>query len=76
MKREKIYVISQTTFSNLLFDTIVKLVKEKLPDVEIVVDKTICDATKKRQEECFVDCYRLLPRFLTKYIHYQNDFND
>lgn len=48
---KKIYIVSQTTFSSDLFDTYVEKIKEVFKDSLIVVDKTICDATSKRQEE-------------------------
>ena len=50
-KCEKVYVISQTTFSSSLFDELVLKIKEVYKDVELKIDKTICDATSKRQNE-------------------------
>lgn len=47
--KEKYAVLSQTTFSMEKFDKIVDKLKEKLGNIEI--NKTICDATKIRQEE-------------------------
>lgn len=47
----KIYIIAQTTFSLEKFDSICKKINELLTDTEIIVDKTICNATKLRQEE-------------------------
>lgn len=49
--KNKIYIVSQTTFSSLLFDTIVNEIKNMIGFNNIVVDKTICDATEKRQNE-------------------------
>ncbi len=49
-KKEKIYIVSQTTFNGDKFDQLVEEIKKEFPG-EIVVDKTICDATKNRQEE-------------------------
>ena len=46
----KIFVVSQTTFNSEKFDKLVSLLKEKT-DKEIVVDKTICNATSNRQKE-------------------------
>lgn len=46
----KIFIVSQTTFNSNKFDKLVNLVKENLTG-EIVVDKTICNATSNRQEE-------------------------
>lgn len=47
---DKIYVVSQTTYNSEKFDKMISLIKENI-EKEIVVDKTICDATSKRQEE-------------------------
>ena len=47
----KVYVVSQTTFSSELFDLIVEKIKDTYKDSDIVIDKTICDATSKRQKE-------------------------
>ena len=49
-KKEKIYIVSQTTFNGDKFDQLVEEIKKEFTG-EIVVDKTICDATKNRQEE-------------------------
>lgn len=46
----KIYVVSQTTFNSDKFDEIVSYINENI-NKEIVIDKTICDATSKRQNE-------------------------
>ena len=48
--KNKIYIVSQTTFNSNKFDTLVEEVKKEL-DGEIIVDKTICDATSNRQNE-------------------------
>lgn len=50
-KYNKIYVISQTTFSSALFDELTLHIRKIFKDVLIKVDKTICDATEKRQNE-------------------------
>ena len=47
---DKIYVVSQTTFNSKKFDDLVSLIKEKT-NKEVIVDKTICNATNERQEE-------------------------
>ena len=47
---DKIYIVSQTTFNSDKFDELVNLIKEST-NKEIEVDKTICDATSKRQNE-------------------------
>lgn len=48
--KEKIYIISQTTFNTNKFDEIVSLINNNIKK-EIDVDKTICKATSNRQEE-------------------------
>lgn len=48
---KKIYILAQTTFNSLLFDKIVDEIKKKCLDSKIVVNKTICNATRLRQEE-------------------------
>lgn len=47
---DKIYIVSQTTFNSDKFDELVDLIQEQT-NKEVVVDKTICDATSKRQNE-------------------------
>ena len=47
---EKIYIVSQTTFNSEKFDDLVNKIKEKINN-EVIVDKTICDATSNRQKE-------------------------
>ena len=49
-KKENVYVISQTTFSSSLFDLFVQKLQEVI-DKDLIIDKTICDATEKRQNE-------------------------
>ena len=46
----KIYIVSQTTFNSDKFDKLVSIIKEST-NKEVEVDKTICDATSKRQNE-------------------------
>lgn len=48
---DNVYIVSQTTFSSSSFDSIVNKIKEVFKNISIVVDKTICDATEKRQKE-------------------------
>ena len=48
--KKDIYIISQTTYSSIKFDEIVNIIKNKFKS-EIIVDKSICNATEKRQEE-------------------------
>lgn len=52
-KQKKVYIISQTTFSSKLFDEFILRIIDIYKDIEIKVDKTICDATEKRQNEVF-----------------------
>ncbi len=49
-KLSKVYVVAQTTFNDTLFTEFVNKIRELL-DAEIIVDNTICDATRNRQEE-------------------------
>ena len=51
-QKEKIFIISQTTFSSSKFDELVLKIKEEFNNVIIEVDKSICNATQKRQDEC------------------------
>ena len=48
---DKICVVSQTTFSSNLFDEIGEALKARFPEADVVIKKTICAATYKRQEE-------------------------
>ena len=48
--KENVYIIAQTTFNSNLFDEIVNRIKEVF-NGNIIVDKTICNATTLRQEE-------------------------
>lgn len=48
---KKICLVSQTTFDKILFDEIAESIKEKFIDSEVIIKKTICSATVKRQEE-------------------------
>ena len=50
-KLKKIYIIAQTTFSVEKFDKICSEIKKLSTNVEIIVDKTICNATRLSQEE-------------------------
>lgn len=49
-KKGKIYIVSQTTFNSEKFDEIVVKINKDFKG-EIIVDKTICDATSNRQQE-------------------------
>lgn len=46
----KIYIVSQTTFNADKYDKLVDYLKS-LTENDIIIDKTICDATSKRQNE-------------------------
>jgi len=51
---DTIYIVSQTTFSSLKFDTLVDEIKNMFDKrFHIVIDKTICDVTEKRQQETY-----------------------
>ncbi len=49
-QKKKAYIVSQTTFNSDKFDSLVNKIKKTLSG-ELVVDKTICNATSDRQEE-------------------------
>lgn len=48
----KVYVVSQTTFSSQKFDELEKEIYTNFIEADVVVDKTICNATEIRQKEC------------------------
>ena len=48
---EKVYVISQTTFSLKKFEELVSLIKNKFNEYEIEINNSICKATELRQKE-------------------------
>ena len=45
-----VYVVSQTTFNSELFDELISKIKEVF-NIDILIDKTICNATAIRQKE-------------------------
>lgn len=47
----RVYVISQTTFSSKLFDEIASQIETNFAEADVIIDKTICDATELRQAE-------------------------
>lgn len=47
----KVFVVSQTTFSSSKFDDLREEIETNFCEAEVVVDKTICDATENRQLE-------------------------
>lgn len=49
--KNKVAVISQTTYSMIKFDELVEELKNQLNDYEINIDNTICSATELRQKE-------------------------
>ena len=48
----KVYVVSQTTFNSKKFDELEKEIYTNFIEADVVVDKTICNATEIRQNEC------------------------
>lgn len=48
---KKVYIIAQTTFSSKKYDEYVNIIQDTFKDTEIIIDKTICDATENRQTE-------------------------
>ncbi len=50
-KNKKIYIVSQTTFNDMLFDELVNKIKNKYIDYNVEIEKTICNVTKMRQDE-------------------------
>ena len=48
---QKIYILSQTTMSQIKFNNLVSKIKDKYKKIETIVDNTICNATFLRQKE-------------------------
>ena len=48
---DKLCVVSQTTFDKITFDEVAKRIKDRYPDSEVIIKKTICSATDQRQNE-------------------------
>lgn len=48
----KVYVCSQTTFSSKKFDYLAKEIEHNFYEADVVIDKTICNATETRQNDC------------------------
>ncbi len=46
-----VYVVAQTTFSSTYFDQLVKEIELNFIETDVIIDKTICMATEKRQSE-------------------------
>lgn len=49
--KNKLAIISQTTYSMIKFDELVELLRNQLREYEVKVDNTICSATELRQKE-------------------------
>ena len=49
--KKDIYIVSQTTFNNKDFDYLIELIKKKFNNNNVIVNKTICNATELRQKE-------------------------
>ena len=47
----RVFVVSQTTFSSEKFDKLIGEIETNFIEADVIVDKTICDATEKRQTE-------------------------
>ncbi len=48
---DKLCLVSQTTFDRRLFGSIAAEMQKRFPDKDLIIKKTICSATDKRQEE-------------------------
>lgn len=48
----KVYVVAQTTFSSSKFDILENQIYTNFIEADVIVDKTICNATENRQTEC------------------------
>lgn len=49
--KNSVFIVAQTTFNSDLFEKIVSEIKKEFTGANILVDKTICNATSIRQEE-------------------------
>lgn len=47
----KVYIVSQTTMSSKYFDKLSKEVENNFIEADVIIDKTICNTTEKRQAE-------------------------
>lgn len=47
----RVYVVSQTTISSKYFDILAEEIEKNFIEAEVVIDKTICNATDIRQKE-------------------------
>ena len=48
----KVYVCSQTTFNSKRFDEISREIEYNYYEADVIIDKTICNVTEIRQDEC------------------------
>ena len=47
----RVYVVAQTTISSKYFDILVKEIEKNFIEADVIIDKTICNATEIRQKE-------------------------
>lgn len=47
----RVYVVAQTTISSRYFDVLAEEIKNNFIEADVVIDKTICNATEIRQKE-------------------------
>lgn len=47
----RVYVVAQTTISSSYFDTLAEEIENNFIEADVVIDKTICNATEIRQKE-------------------------
>ena len=47
----RVYVVAQTTISSSYFDVLAEEIENNFIEAEVVIDKTICNATEIRQKE-------------------------
>ena len=47
----RVYVVAQTTISSKKFDELAREIEKNFIETEVIVDKTICNATEVRQKE-------------------------
>ena len=49
----RVYVVAQTTISSKHFDNLAKEIEKNFIEAEVIIDKTICNATEIRQKETY-----------------------
>ena len=47
----RVYVVAQTTISSSYFDSLAQEIEKEFIEAEVIIDKTVCDATEIRQKE-------------------------